>query len=124
MERDDRIHRQDDRAVRILGLGDNAPRGFGHILFCQRFADLYAERGKKRVRHRAADHQGLHLGDQILQQLQLGRDLRAANDRDHRPLRVIQCLAERFQLGLHGAPRISRQLVCEPFGRGMRAMRG
>ena len=41
-----------------------------------------------------------------------------------RLLRRLQRLVERLELGLHGAAGIGRQLVAEPFGRGMRAVRG
>ena len=37
---------------------------------------------------------------------------------------VAERLRQRFELGLHGAARIGRELVAKPFGRGMRAMRG
>ena len=64
------------------------------------------------------------LGDQVAEQVELGRDLGAADDRGHRPLRRVERLAERVELGLHAAPGIGRQHVAEAFGRGVRAVRG
>ena len=64
------------------------------------------------------------LDDEIFQQVELGRDLGAADDGDHRLLRRVQRLRQRVELGLHGAAGIGGQFVAEAFGRGMRAMRG
>ena len=94
------------------------------ILLGERLLNVDALRVQERVRHGAADHQRVDLGDQVLQQLELGRDLRAADDGDDRARRRFQRLAERFELGLHGAARIGRKLVRETFGRGVRAVRG
>ena len=44
--------------------------------------------------------------------------------RDDRPLRRFERLRQRLELGLHGAAGIGRELVAEPFGRGVRAVRG
>ena len=43
---------------------------------------------------------------------------------DHRLGRRVQRLAQRLELGLHGAAGIGRQLVAEAFGRGVGAVRG
>ena len=75
------------------------------------------------VGHAAADHQRIDLADEVFQQVDLGRDLGAADDRDDRLGRRFQRLAERVEFGLHGAAGIGRQLVAEAFGRGMRAVR-
>ena len=64
------------------------------------------------------------LGDQVFQEVELGRDLGAADDRDHRPLRLLERLAERLELGLHGAAGVGGQQAREAFGRGVRAVRG
>ncbi len=122
-EGNDGVDRQDDRAVRALGLFQHAERGRGQVLLGQRLADADALRMQERVRHGAADHQGVDLGDEVLQEIELGRDLGAADDGDDGLLRCVQRLAERFQLGLHAASGIGGQLVGEAFGRSMRAMR-
>ena len=64
------------------------------------------------------------LAMQIAEQVELGRNLGAADDGGDRPLRRVERLAERLELGLHGAAGIGRQHVAEAFGRGMRAVRG
>ena len=123
-KRHDRIDGQNDRAVRVLGLGQDAARGVRHVLFGERLLHVHALRKHERVRHRAADHQRLHPADEVFEQLQLGRDLGAPDQRNHGALRVVQRLAERLELGLHRAARIGRQLAREAFGRGVGAMRG
>ena len=60
----------------------------------------------------------------FIKQVDLGRDLGAADDGDDRPLRVAEALLQRLELGLHGAAGIGRQQVRQPFGRGMGAVRG
>ena len=96
----------------------------GEILLRQRLADADALRVQEGVGHAAADHQRIDLGDEVFQQVDLGRDLGAADDRDDGLGRRFQRLAERVELGLHGAAGIGGQLVAEAFGRGMRAVRG
>ena len=115
---------QDDRAVGGLGLFHDAQRGRGEILLGQRLADADALRVQEGVGHAAADHQRIDLADEVFQQVDLGRDLGAADDRDHRLGRRFQRLVQRVELGLHGAAGIGRQLVAEAFGRGVRAVRG
>ena len=117
------IDRQDDGAVRGLGLFHDPQRGRREILLRQRLADADALRMQEGVGHAAADHQRIDLADEVFQQVDLGRDLGAADDRDHRLGRRFQRLAQRVELGLHGAAGIGRQLVAEAFGRGMRAVR-
>ena len=98
-------------------------RGFGEIVLAQRLADRHALGGEERVGHAAADDQHIDLGDQIAEQIELGRHLGAADDGGHRALRRLQRLGERVELGLHGAARIGGQLMAEAFGRGMGAVR-
>jgi hypothetical protein len=64
----------------------------------------------------AADHQRIDLADEVFQKVDLGGDLGAADDRNHRLGRRFQRLVERVELGLHGASGIGRQLVAEAFG--------
>ena len=71
MERDDGVDRQDDRAALALGLLHDAPRGVRHVLLDQRLADVDALGVQERVGHRAADHQALHLADQIFEEFDL-----------------------------------------------------
>ena len=123
MKRHHGIDRQDDGAIRRLGLFQDPQRGGGEILFRQRFADADALRMQEGVGHAAADHQRIDLADEVFQKVDLGGDLGAADDRDHRLGRRFQRLAERVEFGLHGAAGIGRQLVAEALGRGMGAVR-
>ena len=107
-----------------FSLFHDAQRGRRQILFRQRLADADALRMQKRVGHAAADHERVDLADEIFQQIDLGGNLGAADDRDHGFGRRFQRLAQRVEFGLHGAPGIGRQLVAEAFGRGVRAVRG
>ncbi len=119
---DDGIDRQHHLAVLRLRDAENAPGRLGEIVLAQRFSDRDALRGQKRIRHGAADDENVDLGDQVPEQVELGRDLGAADHRGHRPLRRFQRLGERDELRLHGAAGIGGQHVAEPFGRGMGAM--
>ncbi len=123
VERHGGIDRQDDRAIGGFRLLQNATRGRGQILLAQRLADADALRVQEGVGHAATDHQRLHLGHEVFQKVDLGRDLGAADDRDHRTLRRFQRLVERVDFRLHGAAGIGRQLVADAFGRSVRAMR-
>jgi hypothetical protein len=51
----------------------------------QRTVDLDASGVEERVRHAAADHQHVDLLHEVAQQLELGRDLGAADHRRERP---------------------------------------
>ena len=55
------------------------------VVLDERPADRLAHRLEERVRHRAADEQAIDPRDQVLDDLDLVRDLRAAEDRDERP---------------------------------------
>ena len=116
MERHGGVDRQNDCATGAFGLVEDAAGGAGQVLLDQRLADVEALSVQEGVGHGAADHQALDLGDQVFQEVKLGRNLGAADDGDHRPLWFSERLVERFELGLHGSPRIGRELPAEPFG--------
>ena len=122
--RDDSIDGQHDLPLRSLGLCHDIARGAGKVGFHQRFADVFPLREQECVGHGAADDQDIHLVEQIAQQVELGRNLCAADDRCKRPLRVIQGLRKRFELGLHRAPGIGWKLMTKTFGGSVRAVRG
>ncbi len=96
----------------------------GEILLGQRLADRDALGVQEGVGHAAADHQRVDLVDEVFEQVDLGRDLGAADDRDDGLGRRAQRLLQRVELGLHGAAGIGRQLVAEALGRGVGAVRG
>ena len=123
MKRHYGIDRQDDGTVRRIGLLDDPQRGRGQVFLGERLADLDALRMQERIGHAAADHQRVDLGDEILQQVDLGGNLGAADDPDHGLGGGIQCLGQRVELGLHGASGIGRQFVTEAFGGSVRPVR-
>ena len=65
----------------------------GEVLLGQRPADLEALREQEGVGHAAADDQDVDLADEVLEKVELGRDLGAADDGDHRPRRRLERLA-------------------------------
>ena len=69
---------------------------------------------QERVGHAAADDQRIDLADQIFEQVELGRDLGAADDGDRPAASGFQRLLERLELGLHGAAGIGRQQWASP----------
>ncbi len=71
------------------------------------------------VGHAAADGQLVELGHQMAQQIELGRDLGAADDAHHRPLGMAERLVERLQLGAHRLARVGRQQPRHALGRGV-----
>ncbi len=78
---------------------------------------------KEGVGHAAADRQGVELADQVLQQVELARYLRAADDAQCRALGIAERGVERVQLTLHRQAGIGRQQVRQAFGRGVSAVR-
>ena len=76
------------------------------------------------VGHAAADGQLVELGDQVFQKVELGRDLGAADDTQHRALRVAERHLQRLQFALHGKARIGRQAMRDGLGGGVGPMRG
>ena len=95
-----------------------------HLGFLQRTADVDAFGGQEGVGHGAADHQEIHFGDEVAEQVELGGNLGAANDRHHRAHRVAEGCGQRFQLGLHQPPGVGRQQMRHALGAGMGAVGG
>ncbi len=73
--------------------------GVEHVRLVQGFADLVAGRGEEGVGDAAADDQLVGDIGQAVEQLQLGRDLGAADNHRQRLLRVLEGLAQGVQLG-------------------------
>ena len=91
----------------------------------QRLADVAVRRQDERVGDAAADDQRVDLGGERLQHRELGRDLRSADDRDERPRRVRERLAERVELGRHQrAGAGDRRVLRDAVRRRLGAVRG
>ena len=100
----DVVDRQLELDAARRGVGFDAPRFVELVVFDERLADRHAARLEERVGHRAADEQAVDLAEQILDHLDLVGDLGAAEDRDERPLRRLERVAEILQLLLHQQP--------------------
>ncbi|EGE56036.1 hypothetical protein RHECNPAF_770084 [Rhizobium etli CNPAF512] len=121
---DHTVFRQDDGAACSRGLDHDLLGGLGEIMFAERLADIGAAGGDEGVGHAAADDERVDLLDEVHQQVDLGRDLGTADNCDHRADRGAEAFFQRFQLGLHGAPGIGRQVMGKALGRGMGAVSG
>jgi len=75
------------------------------VVFHERFADRNAARLEERVRHRAADDQAVDLAEHVLDDVDLVRHFRAAEDDDERPLRRLERVAEIAELLFHQESR-------------------
>ncbi len=75
---------------------------------------------KEGVGHAAANDENVHARDEIGQDLDLGRDLGAADNGHDRPFRVFQRFAERGDLGHHQQAGIRREKIGDGLDRGMR----
>ena len=73
---------------------------------------------------RAADDQDVDLGDEVAQQVDLGRHLGAADDRGTGRSGLPSALGQRLELRLHRPAGEGRQPVREPLGRGVGAVGG
>ena len=79
---------------------------------------------EERVGHGAADEERVDLAEQVLDDLELVRDLGAAEDRDERPFGALERLAEVVDLGRHQeAGGRLLDVVDDALGRGVRAVR-
>jgi hypothetical protein len=87
---------RDGRAARGH-LGDQRLGGRDQVGFAQRLADVLAGGGQEGVGDAAADHQLFALLGQRFQHGQLGGNLGAADDGDHRARRVGQGLVQGFE---------------------------
>ena len=92
-------------------------------MFAQRFTDRISARGEKGVGHAAADDEDVHVGEQVAEQVELGRYLGSADDRRERTHRRVQHVCERFELMLHAAAGIARQSAGDALDRRMSAVR-
>ena len=104
--------------------GDQALGDVEHLHLAQRLADFLPGCFQKRVGNAAAHHQLIDLTDQRFQQIQFGRDLGAADDRDQRSRWRFQRLLQRFDFGHKQGPAAGDgRKLGDRVGRGLRAMR-
>ena len=101
LRRDDVVDRQLQPHAALLGLGRDRPRAVEAVVLDQRLADRHAARLEEGVGHGAADQQRVDLVEQVVDDLDLVRDLRAADDRDKRAVRMFYRVAQILQLLLH-----------------------
>jgi hypothetical protein len=66
----------------------------------------------------------IDLADEVLEHIELGRNLGPADHGRDRRLRIAQRLFQRLKLGLHRAAGKGRENVRQPLGGGMGAVRG
>ena len=108
----------------VAGLGQQAARQLQLVVLDDRLADLQPLRLQERVRHAAADQQLVDAREQVLDDVDLARHLRPADDGDERPLRVPERLAQVVELLLHQeAGRRLRHEARDPLGRRVGAVR-
>ena len=117
------VDRQHDLALERLRLGEDVARGLRQVVLAQRLADRLALRGKEGVGHAAADDQRIDVVKQVAEEIELGGNLRAADDGGDRALRRVQRLLQRRKLFLHGAAGISGQKMRDRLDRSVRAVR-
>src|SRR3954452_19471919 len=100
----DDVDRKDD----LAGL-EEAPARVGLVGLEQRVTDVVTLRREEREAHATADEQRVDPRQQALDDLELVRHLRAAENDDVRPLRVLGQPLQDLDLALHELPRGVRQ---------------
>ena len=118
------VDRQDHLHAPLLGEREQPPGVVDAIVLRQALADGLALGEEERVRHPAAEDEHVDLRQEVLDHVDLVADLRPAEDRRERPLRVLEELAEHVDLALHQEPGVGGQDPGDPDGRGVRAMGG
>ena len=118
------VNRQLEPQRALPRLPNHVLRRLEQIRLHERSPDRHALRLEEGVGHRAADEQRVHLRHEVLNHFQLVRHLGAAEDRDERTVRPLEYLPEILDFRGHEQPRGRLfDLVHDPFGRGMRAVR-
>ena len=93
-----------DGAAGGVGGGEDLLGGAGQLMLAERLADIHPARGEEGVGHAAADHQMIDAGDEVLEHVELGRNLGPAHHRRHRMRGIAERLVERVELGFHLPP--------------------
>ena len=115
---------EDHLAAGFRGLLGDGAGGVGHVVLAERAAHVEALRGEEGVGHGAADDEDVDLLDQVREQVDLGRDLGAADDGHQRPVGVAEGGFQRLEFRLHQPAGAGGQEAGQRLGRGMRPMGG
>jgi hypothetical protein len=109
----------------VRGALDERPREVHAVRLDERGAGLEPHRLVECVRHRPADQQPIDFRQERLDHVDLSRDLRPAEDRDERALRIRERPAEILELFLHqqSGDRWA-EMPGDALGGRVRAMRG
>src|SRR5450759_5117690 len=113
------IDRKQQLATR---LGSHVPSLIQRRVLDEPASGRVAARPEEGVRHGAPDDERVDLVQEVAQDPDLGRDLGAADHRDHRPARVVQRLVQSRQLGLHQLTREGGQVSGDSYHRCMRPL--
>ena len=106
----------------LLGRREDPPGVVDPVVLGQALADRLALGEEERVRHPAAEDEEVDLRQEVLDDLDLVADLRSAEDRRERPLRVLEEPAQDADLALHQEARVGRQEPGDPDRRGVGPM--
>src|SRR5262245_28646804 len=115
---------QHDLAIMLLGAGHDLLDHRDGLGLAQRLSDLHTLRVQEGAGHAASKHELIHPLGQVGQDLNLGRELGAAGNRNDRPSRMIERQVEGPDLGHHQQAGIRRNKMCNRLDRSMGAMRG
>src|SRR5262252_3069814 len=88
---------QHDLTLAGFSLVHNFARGRDAINLRQRLANLLSLREQESICHSAANNQRVDFLEQVAEQVQLGRNLGAADNRGQRPLRMVQRMTQRIE---------------------------
>ena len=86
------------RTLLLLGRGEDPPGVVDAVVLGEALADALALGEQERVGHPAAEDEDVDLGEQVLEDLDLVRDLGAAEDRRERPRRVASSSLESISI--------------------------
>ena len=107
-----------------LGVGHDLAGQLNLVLLQNRIADAVSQRLHKGIGHTAADNQGVHLVQQVGDDADLVRNLRAAEDGDKGALRIFQSAAHDLDFLLDQVAADGRQIIGQIGGRSLRTVGG
>src|SRR6185437_6862034 len=113
-----------EAAFGLFRRGRDRARGVGEVLLAQRLADIHALGEQEGVGHPPADNEDIDLVHEITEEVELGRDLGAPDNRRKGPRRIAEREIERLELSLHRPSRMRGQAMGEALGCRMRAVGG